>query len=115
MSENKLSERSVRPPREQELKMKRPLSREKIIINKHNTAIFAQLVTPEGETLAGKYFSLLGSGTSPVETARLAGQEFGKTAKSKGADKIIFDRNRSPYHGRVKAFAEGLRQSGLKF
>jgi large subunit ribosomal protein L18 len=32
-----------------------------------------------------------------------------------GVDKVVFDRGRFLYHGRVKAIADGARENGLKF
>lgn len=45
--------------------------------------------------------------------ALAAGKELAKRAKEKGVDRVIFDRGSYKYHGRVKAFAEGLREGGL--
>lgn len=50
-----------------------------------------------------------------VEVSKLVGQQLAKKAKKKGIEKIVFDRNGYLYHGRVKAFAEGAREGGLKF
>ena len=49
----------------------------------------------------------------------LASAAFGELAarriKEKGITKIILDRAGYLYHGRIKAFAEGLRKGGLDF
>ena len=48
-----------------------------------------------------------------------AAQEFGKVfateATKRGIKKICFDRGGYLYHGRVKAFADALRSSGMQF
>ena len=50
-----------------------------------------------------------------VKAAMFFGEVFGRRAKEKGVGKIVFDRAGYLYHGRVKAFAEGLRKAGLEF
>lgn len=50
-----------------------------------------------------------------VKAAGLFGEIFAKKAKEKGIEKIVFDRAGYLYHGRIKAFAEGLRKGGLQF
>ena len=49
------------------------------------------------------------------EGAKLVGAEVAKRAKSKGIDKVVFDRGGFRYHGRVASLAEGARESGLEF
>jgi large subunit ribosomal protein L18 len=36
-------------------------------------------------------------------------------AKELGISSVVFDRNRYPYHGRVKSLAEGVREGGIGF
>jgi len=50
-----------------------------------------------------------------VKAARSLGEEFARRAKEKGFGKIVFDRAGYSYQGRVKAFAEAARKSGLIF
>ncbi len=50
-----------------------------------------------------------------TEAAHKLGQIFADEAKKKNIKEIVFDRNGYLYHGRVKAFAEGAREGGLKF
>jgi large subunit ribosomal protein L18 len=47
--------------------------------------------------------------------ARLVGLELAKRAQENKIDKIVFDRGRFLYHGRLKEFADGVREGGLKF
>lgn len=50
-----------------------------------------------------------------VAKAEKLGKMFGPKIKEKGITKIAFDRGGYKYHGRVKALAESLRQTGLEF
>lgn len=43
------------------------------------------------------------------------GQLFAEKAKSLNISKISFDRHGYKFHGRVKAFAQTIRENGLKF
>lgn len=42
------------------------------------------------------------------------GKKLAQRAKEKGIDRVIFDRGPYRYHGRVKSFAQGLREGGLQ-
>ncbi|HDS74211.1 MAG TPA: 50S ribosomal protein L18 [Firmicutes bacterium] len=52
---------------------------------------------------------------SNIEAAKALGKELARRAKEKGITKVVFDRNGYPYHGRVKALADGAREGGLEF
>ncbi len=47
--------------------------------------------------------------------ARAVGEVIAERAKQAGVEVVLFDRGGFLYHGRVKAVAEGARESGLKF
>jgi len=65
-------------------------------------------------TLADK-FKKKSSKEKPVESAKKLGRLFGPELVAKGIRKIVFDRGGYQYHGRVKALAEGLRETGVEF
>lgn len=50
-----------------------------------------------------------------VEHAHAAGMKLAERAREMGIETVVFDRGGYKYHGRVKAFAEGAREGGLKF
>lgn len=81
--------------------------------------IYAQLIDDmSGTTLvsASSADSSLGlSATGNAEAAKKVGASIAEKAKGKGVEKVVFDRNGFPFHGRVKALADGAREGGLKF
>ena len=50
-----------------------------------------------------------------VKAATAVGQAIAKRAMQKGVKEVVFDRNGRPYHGQVKALADGAREAGLQF
>lgn len=83
--------------------------------------IYAQVIDDgRGHTLAAASTldpDLKGSLTemSKVDEARQVGRLVGQRAKQQGISAVVFDRGGWLYHGRVKALAEGARESGLQF
>ena len=54
------------------------------------------------------------SAKNKTEISNIVGQAIAKRAKKDQIDKVVLDRNGYPYHGRVKAFADSVRENGLK-
>lgn len=52
---------------------------------------------------------------SKSDAAAAVGKLVGRRAMDAGIETVVFDRGGFPYHGRVKALAEGARAAGLKF
>ena len=47
-----------------------------------------------------------------MEQAAKAGELLAQRAKAAGIESAVFDRGGYQYHGRVKAFADGVREGG---
>jgi large subunit ribosomal protein L18 len=84
--------------------------------------IFAQIVDDEKMvTLAAaasnsqSVKSKLKKGMTKTEVALKVGEVIAQTAKLNGVDRVVFDRNKYRYHGRIKAVADGARKGGLEF
>lgn len=52
---------------------------------------------------------------SKIEQAKAVGKTIAERAREQGIEQVVFDRGGYPYHGRVKALAEGSREGGLVF
>jgi large subunit ribosomal protein L18 len=50
-----------------------------------------------------------------MDQAKRAGELLAERAKAAGVETVVFDRGGYRYHGRVKALADGARESGLRF
>jgi len=50
-----------------------------------------------------------------VQSAKVVGKLAAEAARSKGIEKVVFDRGSAKYHGKVKALADAAREGGLKF
>ena len=54
-------------------------------------------------------------GLNKTQQATRVGQLVAQRALAKGLKQVVFDRGGYPYHGRVKALADGAREGGLEF
>jgi large subunit ribosomal protein L18 len=90
-------------------------ARPRISVFRSNRGIAAQLIDDErGHTLAAVSWTESDlRGLKPLEQASKAGQALAQRAKDAGVERAVFDRGGYQYHGRVKAFAEGVREGGL--
>jgi large subunit ribosomal protein L18 len=90
--------------------------RPRLSVFRSNRGIHAQLVDDvAGRTLAAVAWTESDlRGLHPMEQAGKAGERLAERAKEAGVDVAVFDRGGYRYHGKVKAFAEGAREGGLK-
>jgi large subunit ribosomal protein L18 len=114
---------TVKTPQQSRLRRRRRVrakvsgtpERPRISVFRSNRGISAQLVDDlDGRTLAAVAWTesdLRSLGR--MEQANQAGQTLARRAKEQGVDSAVFDRGGYQYHGRVKAFAEGVREGGL--
>lgn len=78
---------------------------------------YGQALNDTNHTVIASFSSLQlkkAKGTK-TELAKKAGKELGALLKEKKITAIVFDRRGSNYIGRVQAFADGLRSSGINF
>ena len=89
--------------------------RPRISVFRSNRGIAAQLV----DDVAGHTLAAVSWTEAPLrdkqsmEQASAAGKLLAERAKAAGIESAVFDRGGYQYHGRVKAFAEGVREGGL--
>ena len=96
--------------------------RPRLVVFRSLKNIYAQLADDvEMVTMAGvssltpSLKEELSKAKNNVERSGLLGEAMARVAKEKGIKQVVFDRNGFPYHGQVKAFADGARKGGLQF
>ena len=102
------------------------IERPRLTVFRSGAHIYAQMIDDvTGETLAAassreKDFAseakdAENAGGSNVAGAAIVGKLLADRAKAKGVEKVVFDRNGYLYHGRVKALADSVRETGVSF
>ncbi|MBN1465870.1 50S ribosomal protein L18 [candidate division KSB1 bacterium] len=96
--------------------------RPRLVVFRSNKEIYGQIIDDvKRETLAAAstrskdIAKEIAGAKNKTERAKVAGKLLGELAKSKKIENVVFDRAGYLYHGRVKAFADGAREGGLKF
>jgi len=89
----------------------------RLSVFKSNTALYAQLIDDiNGQTLSSSSSKEIdGVKQVNVEKSKEVGKKLAEKAIANGITNVVFDRNGYIYHGKLKAFAEGAREGGLKF
>lgn len=87
----------------------------RLSVYKSNTSVYAQIIDDsKGKTIVS-FDAKKAKGKSMIEKSIQAGKEIAKLALEKGVKKVVFDRGGFIYTGKIKAFADGAREGGLKF
>ena len=87
----------------------------RLSVYKSKTSVYGQIIDDtKGVTLVA-YSADKAKGKNFVEKSSNAGKEIATLAKEKGISKVVFDRGGFIYTGKIKAFADGAREGGLKF
>ena len=96
-------------------KIKGSESRPRVTVFRSNKHFYAQAIDDtKGHTLAYSDGIKLGV-KSNKDGAVVVAKDLGDKLKALNIETIVFDRNGYVYHGVVAAFADALRESGIKF
>lgn len=96
-------------------------ARPRLCITRSNAHMYAQVIddvagkTICGVSTLGPEFKKTKKNGATVEGASTLGELIGKKAQESGVTEVVFDRGGNLYHGRIKAVADGARDTGLKF
>jgi len=86
----------------------------RVSIFKSNKYVSAQAINDvEGITLAAVSSKALGLNVNKENAVKVAAQ-LAENLKAAGIETVVYDRNGYLYHGVVAAFADSLRENGIK-
>lgn len=103
-------------------KVRGTAERPRLNVFRSSAHIYAQVIDDsQGHTLVtassldADVLSRLKDAKTKTDKARAVGEVVGERARAAGINAVVFDRGGFKYHGRVKAVADGARESGLTF
>jgi len=85
--------------------------RPRIAVFKSNKYFYAQVI----EYKTGNILASINTRTAKVKDVKELGRLFAEDLKRKKIIEVVFDRSGYAYHGKVKNFADSLRENGIKF
>lgn len=100
-------------------KIRGTAARPRLVVSRSIRHVYAQVIDDDaGRTLVAvsdqmKDIKINDSGK--IATSFAVGKLLGERAIAAGVTEVVFDRGGFPYHGRVKAVAQGARDGGLEF
>jgi large subunit ribosomal protein L18 len=90
--------------------------RPRLSVFRTNQHFYVQIIDDEeGKTLVGVNSLQFKEKLTNKEKVMKVAEVLAEKSKEKGIKKIVFDRNGFGYKGRIKIFAEKLRELGLEF
>jgi len=113
----KRKERRIKRTRNKILETTKLGKRLRLSIFRSNKYLYAQIIDDANRKtlLSGADKNLEKKEVNKVMSASEFGKVFAEQAKKIGVKEVVFDKGAYKYHGRVKAFAESLREGGLVF
>lgn len=95
----------------------------RVSVFKSSRHIYAQVIDDDNQiticsasTLTPEVVGQFGDkNLKKVDKANIVGKYLGDLMLQNNVKEIRFDRGGYPYHGRVKALAEGIREKGIRF
>ena len=111
------AQKRLRRRRRVRAKVSGTAERPRLSVFRSNKGVFAQLIDDRsGRTLAAvNWIEPELRELGPMDQAKRAGELLAERAKAAGVETCVFDRGGYRYHGRVRALADGARESGLQF
>ena len=86
-------------------------------VSGHNsgTSDGIEIYIPSSSSIEKSLSKDIKPGMNKFEISKIVGTALGDRAIKIKINKVAFDRNGYPYHGRIRALADAARESGLEF
>lgn len=111
-----LKENRLKRQKRIRMKIRGTKDKPRLSVFRSNKYIYAQAIDDiDGKTLVSVSGREVKEGKTKAEKSKALGVLLASKLKKNKKEKIVFDKGAFKYHGRVKAFAEGLREGGVNF
>ena len=108
-------ERRLRRKRSIRGKVHGTATRPRMTVFKSNRYTYVQVIDDDAARTVVAVSNREATASVPNRARELGrlGELAGERLRASGIDRVVFDRNGYPYHGKIKAIADGARKSGI--